>query len=77
MNAKLCKRIRHFLRLTEVPKSAGFHYEHWGKQRRNNPGTALHPAGTFERENTKLKRFAKSLNAADRAKAFPNLRSPF
>jgi hypothetical protein len=68
MNAKLCKRIRQFLRLVEVPHSAGTTPTRRGVQ---------HPAGTFEHENTRLKRAATRLPAADRAKAFPKLNLPF
>lgn len=68
MNAKLCKRIRQFLRLTETPKSLGAHQTRRGVK---------HPAGTFEHENTRLKRVARRLSAADRARAFPKLSLPF
>jgi len=68
MNAKLCKRIRQFLRLIETPHSAGPTPTRRGVQ---------HPAGTFEHENTRLKRLANRLPAADCAKAFPKLNPPF
>lgn len=68
MNAKLCKRIRQFLRLCEVPNSTGPTPTRRGVQ---------HPAGTFEHENTHMKQMARRIPAADRAKAFPKLNLPF
>lgn len=75
MNAKLCKHIRQWLRLTDVPHAAGFLYE--APKNRKSRGTARYPAGTFEHEYTRLKRVAAAMTAADRAKAFPHLTRPF
>lgn len=69
MNAKLCKRIRQWLRLIDVPHAAG--------TRPSRRHGSEHPAGTFEHEYTRLKRTAVAMTAADRAKAFPHLTSPF
>jgi len=66
MNAKLCKKIRQFLRLTEVPP---------GTPAQTRRGIE-YPAGSFQTENTRLKRAAKQMNAVQRHKAFPSFSFP-
>lgn len=66
MNAKLCKKIRQFLRLTETP---------FGKSNPTRRGFE-YPAGSFQAENTRLKRAARSMNAVQRHKAFPSFSFP-
>lgn len=67
MNAKLCKRIRQFQRLCETPQGQAAHKPN---------GTVEYPVGCFQHENTRMKRAAAAMNSTERAKAFPELRSP-
>lgn len=68
MNAKLCKRIRQFLRLCETPTAE--------EAVRKSNGASEYPAGCFQHENTRMKRAAAAMNSTERAKAFPDFRSP-
>lgn len=66
MNAKLCKKIRQFLRLIEAPP---------GKPAQTRRGVE-YPAGTFQYENTLLKRTARQKSTVQRHKAFPSFSFP-